>query len=116
LALKKKAAKRTKRRVRRPPQGAVILVPKVVFETRTVIASDEGCLDADDARALVESCLPAIPHNRDTALGELFQGDSDARGAFCACVQAKADSAGCTRRFPSSDATTLGQIADALTC
>jgi hypothetical protein len=102
-------------RKRTRKKSHVILVPKLTFVPMTVAATDAGCLSADDAMRIVQSSVGGPIHNPDIALKELFPLAS-ARQAFCARVSQSAAAAGCTRNFPCASDTTLGEIADALTC
>jgi hypothetical protein len=95
--------------------GHTALVPTLTFAAKTIKASAAGCLSGDDAADLVQSCLGGSPHNPDTALKDLFPLAS-ALTAFCGRVKTAAQEAGCTRAIPCTGTTTLGDIADALTC
>ncbi|MEO8597560.1 MAG: hypothetical protein ABI759_29850 [Candidatus Solibacter sp.] len=96
-------------------KGHVVLIPKLTFVPATISATDAGCLSAEDASKLVQSSVGGAPHNPDTALKQIFPLTS-ARQAFCARVKQTATAAGCTRTSPCTPDTTLGEIADALTC
>ena len=96
-------------------KGHTILVLKVTFKAKTIIASNAGCLSGDDALALVESEIMGPHVNPDTKLKDVFP-DANARQLFCSRVRTAADAAGCTRSFPCQANTTFGEIADALSC
>ena len=96
-------------------KGHVILMPKLTFAPVTIAATDAECLSAEQAMQVVQSSIGGGAHNPDTPLKQLFPLAS-ARQAFCARVKQTAEAAGCTRNFPCTPDTTLGEIADALTC
>ena len=98
-----------------PADGHTALVPKLTFTSKTIKANAAGCLSAVDAAALVQSCIGGPPHNPDTALKDLFPLASSQK-VFCNRVKTAAQEAGCTRQLPCATTTTLGDIADALSC
>ena len=78
-------------------------------------ATPAGCLDMEDAAQLVESCIGGAPLELSTPLGDVFESDP-ARRLFCDRVKDAVGAAGCTRAFPCTPDTTLGEIVDALAC
>jgi hypothetical protein len=96
-------------------KGHPVFVRKVTFTTKMVAATDDGCLAGDDALALVEGELLGPHVSPDTKLKDIFP-DSTARQLFCSRVSSAAQAAGCNRSFPCQPGTTIGDIADALSC
>src|SRR3954470_15517726 len=96
-------------------QGHPILKRSVTFEVKTIKATEDGCLDPEDASDLVESCIGGSPLDLDTKLSDFLPTDA-ARKLFCTRVKNAAAAAGCTRPFPCAAGTKLGDIAAALSC
>lgn len=98
-----------------PPQGHTILKRTMTFTEKVITATAAGCLDMEDAIDLVESAIGGSPLKLSTKLSEFLPTDP-ARRLFCTRVKNAAASAGCTRPFPCSASTTLGNIVDAFSC
>ena len=98
-------------------KGYLALVRTVTFIPKSIVATD-GCLDMEDAIALVESSIGGGPHNLSTKLKELFPS-SDARKLVCQRLTDAAVLAKCTipaGGLPCGGNSSLGNIVDTLTC
>lgn len=95
--------------------GHTFLKHEVTSTQVTIMATAAGCLDPEDAIDLVESCVGGPRLKLSTPLSSFLASDP-ARRLFCDRVRKAAADAGCVRPFPSAPGTTLGDIADALSC